>query len=152
MKVFSYVSNEDLFVFSNNRGELSLLRNISCTDMTGEWKYDSIMTNQHLDEFYSIFLSDFTEKYHSFTVCEKTVQRCGRLLLAIAESNLFYVCVEDNEWSTAVELICKDDCNCKGLQMIWHETYIAGIKQCLLNQLDSVYMRSGPWTSIRVTK
>lgn len=50
-----YVSNEDLFVFSNNRRELSLLRNISCMDMAGDWKYDSVMIDQHLDEFYSMF-------------------------------------------------------------------------------------------------
>lgn len=65
------------------------------------------------------------------------------------ESNLFYICAEDNEWSTAIELIQKDspyDDHLVGLQKTHFAKYLDGMKEALLNSLPCIGFYTGPWT------
>ena len=69
---------------------------------------------------------------------------------AILESSLFYIAIEDNEWSMAVELIQKEDPydnHLNGLQKRHYQSYLDGIKKCLLNRLPSIGRYTGAWTS-----
>lgn len=53
---------------------------------------------------------------------------------AILESRLFYIAVEDNEWSMAIELLQKKDpCDnhLLGLQKRYYQRYLNGMKKCL---------------------
>ena len=73
----------------------------------------------------------------------------------IMESKLFYVAVQDNEWSLAVELIQKEppyDDHLGGLQARHYQRYLDGMKTCLLERLPSICIRTGPWTSERITR
>lgn len=73
----------------------------------------------------------------------------------IMESGLFYVAVQDNEWSLAVELIQKEspyDDHLSGLQARHYQRYLDGMKTCLLERLPSICIRTGPWTSERITR
>ena len=69
----------------------------------------------------------------------------------ILESKLFYVCLEDNEWSLAVELIQKEEpwglSWMENLQKRLYEKYLDGMKKALLNRLPSIGIRTGAWTS-----
>ncbi|WP_166542404.1 hypothetical protein [Acutalibacter sp. 1XD8-36] len=74
----------------------------------------------------------------------------------ILESKLFYVCVEDNEWSLAVELVQKEEPWglpwMENLQKQLYQKYLDGMKKALLNRLPGVGIRTGAWTSGRIKK
>lgn len=66
------------------------------------------------------------------------------------ESGLFYIAVQDNQWSVAVELIQKEDPyddRLSGLQARHYQRYLDGMKKCLLDRLPSIGTRTGAWTS-----
>lgn len=76
----------------------------------------------------------------------------------ILENELFYICVEDNEWSLAVELVQKDgysDCESAwmaGLQKRRYRGYLDSMKKALLARLPSIGIRTGAWTSGTITR
>ena len=74
---------------------------------------------------------------------------------AILESPLFYLCLEDNNWSLAVELIQKETPQGRSyaaLQARCDQRYLTGIARCLLNHLPSIGLYTGPWTSGRLRR
>ena len=72
----------------------------------------------------------------------------GNILLS---NDLFYIVLEDNEWSIAVELIQKDDVS-YGLQKKHHQTYLDGIRDCLFEQVETLGIYGGAWTSGEITR
>lgn len=100
------------------------------------------------------FISDFTQRFKSFTKCNEWIDRCDR---AVLENDLFYVVVTDNEWSVAIKLIQKeqgyyDSGNIENLQKKHYKTYLKGIKECLFNQFDELGIYGGAWTSGRIRR
>lgn len=94
------------------------------------------------------FVSDFMKKFNSFSKCNKWISNSER---AVLENSLFYIAVEDNEWSMAVKLIQKeqgyyDMGNIENLQKKHYKTYLEGIKECLFNQFNELGTYSGAWT------
>ena len=51
------------------------------------------------------FISDFTQKFKSFSKCNEWI---GRDEKAVLENKLFYITIADNEWSMAVKLSKKN--------------------------------------------
>jgi hypothetical protein len=71
------------------------------------------------------------------------------------QNELFYICAEDNEWSTAIELIQKEaelGPDLSGLQAQHYETYLNGIRDVLLEQFNQIWTYGGPWTSSPIRK
>ena len=78
---------------------------------------------------------------------EQWISRSQRVIL---ENALFYICLEDNQWSLAVELIQKEPPwgrSYEALQARHYRQYLLGIQICLLNRLPSIGTYTGPWTS-----
>ena len=79
--------------------------------------------------------------------------RDRRVLL---ESGLFYICIEDNQWSVAIELIQKEDAYgdnwMQNLQSRHHRRYLEAMKECLLNIVPSIGTYAGAWTSGRISR
>ena len=103
-----------------------------------------------LDEF----ISDFTQKFKSFSKCNEWISRDEN---AILENELFYVTVTDNEWSMAIKLIQKEQSyydrgNIENLQAKHYKTYLEGIKECLFNQFEELGTYRGAWTSGRIRR
>lgn len=102
----------------------------------------------------SIFVSDFKKKYNSFTDCDEWISRDEK---AILENSLFYIVVQDNEWSMAIKLIQKkQDYYSKGnivnLQAGLYKKYLEGIKNLLFNQFEELGVYGGAWTSGTIKK
>lgn len=100
------------------------------------------------------FISDFEEKYKSFSRCDKWINNKEN---AVLENNLFYIVVEDNEWSMAIKLIQKEqDYYSQGtlenLQKKHYISYLEGIKKCLFNQFEEIGVYGGAWTSGTIKK
>ena len=98
------------------------------------------------------FISDFTQKFKSFSMCNEWISRDEK---AILENKLFYIAITDNEWSMAIKLIQKeqgyyDNGNIENLQAKHYKTYLEGIKECLFNQFEELGTYGGAWTSGRI--
>lgn len=99
-------------------------------------------------------LSDrLIEKFPSFNRVDKWITNSRRALL---ENKLFYIVVEDNMWSVAVELIQKQDPyggdDLVGLQMGLYARYLDAIKDILLDMHGEVGIYTGAWTSATIKK
>jgi hypothetical protein len=100
------------------------------------------------------FISDFTQKFKSFSKCDEWISREDR---AVLENKLFYIAITDNEWSMAIKLIQKeqeyyDNGNIENLQAKHYKTYLNGIKECLFNQFEELGTYGGAWTSGRIRR
>ena len=79
----------------------------------GDWLYDDWGTGEEEDDILECFMDSFGRMFPSFSrvsgeqwVRDGAYGDMNRRL--IMESGLFYVAVQDNEWSLAVELIQKE--------------------------------------------
>ena len=119
------------------------------------WHEDEVGTMLELEDVLECFMSSFCAMFHSFerVFPERWIKDgpCGDYYRrAIMENGLFYIAIEDNEWSLAVELVQKDDPyddHLSGLQSRHFQRYLDGIKTCLLERLPHICTRGGPWTS-----
>ena len=100
------------------------------------------------------FISDFTQRFKSFSECDEWI---GNSEKAILENSLFYITIEDNEWSIAIKLIQKeqgyyDSGNIENLQVKHYKNYLDGMRDCLFNQFEELGTYGGPWTSGRIRR
>lgn len=111
---------------------------------------------ENFELFKQIFINDIQDKFKSFLICHQPISSTDIYSYknAIMENELFYIVIEDNEWSIAVELIQKecDDFKIKNLQKGLYKKYLEGIKNCLFNQFDELGIYCGSWTSGRINK
>lgn len=72
------------------------------------------------------------------------------------ENKLFYIAMEDNEWSLAIELIQKggeyDGEEKVGLQMGLYRNYLKGIEEILVEMNGEVGTYAGAWTHGTIRK
>lgn len=88
------------------------------------------------------------KKYPSFCKIEKSMKEGT----AILENNLFYIVIEDNQWSLAIKLIQKeasfyDNYNKNNLQKKHYLNYLEGLKEVLFELYDTIGIYGGAWTS-----
>ena len=151
-----YIDNDSYYVYNRERQfdeepEDRLMGELDYDELTGGgWYFDQYGTECELDDIEECFMDDFTRMFRSFDRVSpnRWLDRSRRIIL---ESKLFYVCIEDNDWSLAVELIQKEEPYgaswMENLQGQLYEKYLRGIKLCLLNRLPSIGYRKGAWTS-----
>lgn len=150
-----YIDNDDFHVYQRDdffaeEPESRPLRDLSYADLTsGEWVQNYEGTGCELEDIEECFASDFTDMFPSFErVAKNQWIDSARVLL---ESKLFYIAIEDNEWSMAVKLLQKEEpwgmVWMENLQKRLYQKYLEGIKRCLLMRLPSIGIRTGAWTS-----
>lgn len=110
----------------------------------GDWEYEYSMIDDYIEEF----IHSFVKRYKAFSrPCKKTYVGDG---IVILESKLFYIVLEDNQWSYAVKLIQKsgiyDEYMFENLQRKHHVTYLAGIRNTLLDIFPEIGTYKGAWT------
>lgn len=115
------------------------------------WEYDECESIDEEDYDLRLFSDDFMNLFPDFSKTNENISRTRR---AILESPLFYVAVEDNEWSTAVELIQKDTDSDLDLnsQNALYRIYLDAMKNILLRLFPSIGTYAGPWTHWTLTK
>ncbi len=156
-----FIDYDDIHIFRHKDcspdgcAEIRFLRDLDYGELTGgDWLFDALSTQFAQQEILNSFTSDFLRMFPNFSrVCpDLWISRSQK---AILESPLFYLCLEDNNWSLAVELIQKEPPQGRsyvGLQANCYQRYLKGIEQCLLNQLPSIGLYKGPWTSGRLKR
>lgn len=123
-------------------------------DGEGNIIVDEDMRVEEWEEALSQFIFDLTKKYPSFSTCEEWLSNTEK---AVLENSLFYITVEDNEWSMAIKLVQKEQSyyskgNIVNLQAGLYMKYLNGIRDCLFNQFDELGTYEGAWTSGRIKK
>ena len=156
-----YIDNDDFHVFrradaaSDDCPEPRLMRDLDYEELTdGTWLYDDLATELEEEDILECFTANFLQMFPSFKRVrpERWISRSQR---AILESPLFYICLEDNEWSLAVELIQKEPPggpSYAGLQSRHYQAYLKGIEKCMLDRLPSIGTYKSAWTSGRLTR
>ena len=162
-----YIDNDHFHVYrrdepdSDDEFQTRLLGDLSYEELTGgEWSFDEWRTGEEESDILECFIESFTRMFPSF---ERPVKETwltepgfgGRSKRILLESKLFYIALEDNEWSLAVELLQKEDPyddHLSGLQGRHHLNYLDGIKRCLLEVLPGIGTYKGAWTSGRITR
>lgn len=156
-----YIDYDDIHVFRHKDydpdgyDETKFQRELDYGELTsGDWLFDSLATQFAQQEILDSFTSDFLQMFPNFSqVCPGLW--ISRSQKAVLESPLFYICLEDNTWSLAVELIQKEPPQGRsyaGLQANCYQRYLKGIERCLLNHLSSIGIYKGPWTSARIKR
>ena len=161
-----YIDNEDFHVYRRNDDlddwpETCLMGELDYAELTGgDWLYDEEGTGNEEDDVLECFMDDFCRRFPSFRRTESNTwirngaygDLCRQVIL---ENGLFYICVEDNEWSLGVELIQKEemwgDVWMENLQKRLYQKYLDGMKTALLNRLPGIGTYAGAWTSGRIT-
>ena len=145
-----YIDNGTFHVYRLNDDyeQVALLDDIDYADLE-KWHFSEIDTMYELEDIEECIINGFMERFNSFTpfTREEWISRERR---AILENDLFYIALEDNEWSIAVELIQKQDpCgdSLSGLQSRHSEKYLEHLKKILLERLPYIGTYSGAWTS-----
>ena len=115
------------------------------------YEYDEVGSYYVRSDFEYELSERLIDRFPSFERVDKWIGRERRALL---ENKLFYVVVEDNMWSVAVELIQKEDPygDLVGLQIGLHERYLEAIKNILLDMHGEVGIYTGAWTSSTIKK
>lgn len=115
------------------------------------WEHDECESVDEEDYDLRLFSDDFKNQFPEFSKTNKNVSKTRR---AILESPLFYVAVEDNEWSIAVELIQKDTVSDLDLnsQNALYRIYLNSMKKILLDLFPSIGIYTGSWTHGTLTK
>ena len=162
-----YIDNDDFHVYrrdepdSDEEFQTRLLKDLSHEELTsGEWYFDEWESLDEEDSILECFVESFTRMFRSFErpergTCLTEPGFGGRSRRVLLESKLFYIALEDNEWSLAVELLQKEDPyddHLSGLQGRHYQKYLDGIKRCLLEVLPGIGTYGGPWTSGRITR
>jgi hypothetical protein len=159
-----YIDNDDLRVYRRNdpyakEEETSLQRDLSPADIMGdEWLLDEIGSSYEEEDVLECFCNEMRKSCPSFEPAVSDNVWLGRERRVILENELFYICVEDNELSLAVELVQKDsysDCEnawLSGLQRATYKQYLECMKTALLTRLPEIGTYAGAWTSGRITR
>ena len=139
-----FIDYDDIHVFRHKdcdldgSAEARFLRDLDYGELTGgDWIFDDLATQIVQQEVLDSFTSDFLRMFPNFskTCPDLWISRSQK---AILESPLFYLCLEDNNWSLAVELIQKEPPQGRSyaaLQARCYQRYLTGIARCLLNHL-----------------
>ena len=162
-----YIDNDHFHVYRRDEPgaecpETRLMGDLSYDELTGsEWLYDEWGTGEEEDDILECFISSFVRMFPSFKrpMKETWIKNGSWGPLSrrvILESKLFYIAVEDNEWSLAVELVQKEEPWglpwMENLQKRLYQKYLDGMKKALLNRLPGIGTYSGAWTSGRIKR
>ncbi len=111
-----------------------------------EFTFDETESELLYEDLCMNLVWEMKARFKSFDQVNKWISRTQRALL---ENELFYVALEDNEWSIAVELIQKEGAygdELLGLQLGLYEKYLKAIKQIILDMYGEVGVYDGAWT------
>lgn len=148
-----YIDRDDLDVWfreTEDGFEEKMQRDLSYEEITGgEWKFDQIRSQEEWDEALENLIWEMHRKYPSFRECEKWLSNSRK---AVMQNKLFYIAVEDNEWSMAVMLIQKTNyySSVVAMQKRHYQFYLNSIRDFLFEQFETLGVYAGAWTSGRI--
>lgn len=151
-----YVSYDDIYVYSNNADpdDVIFQRDIFKFNNAGVYEFDETLSQDNYNEMLDTIRTKFAAKFKSFIPIDYTTSSTPKYTSkhVILKNKMFCIAVEDNEWSVAIELIANDGFEAPGLRQQHFNTYYKGLREILLEMFDEIYIRTGSWTSGKITK
>ena len=149
-----YIDRELTDVYWNrDTEEYQLMRDIGYNDFF-KCEYSETESEYNFNDMLDIIRERMMLKYKSFVVTDRWISdggsRCDRR--AFLENELFFIAVEDNEWSYAIELIQKGPESLSGLQKRNYQTYLNALRDIIIDVYGEVSYRRGPWMSGTIVK
>lgn len=148
-----YVDNDYIHIYRKNDSDFedpnfALLGDLELSDISSsDWSFDELETQLNWEDIVECFRDSMSTLFPSFTRCSTWIDRGQK---AVLENKLFYIAVEDNEWSMAFLLLQKEGSygeDLSGLQKRHYERYLDGMKAALFEQFETLHTYGGPWTS-----
>lgn len=145
-----YIDRRFLDVYTKKTGdeeyENCLLGELDIYD--DEFVFNELESDFLMDDMQHMLCETLMERFPSFEYVNKWITNTRKALL---ENELFYIVLEDNQWSIAVELVQKEGEyggeEKVGLQMGLYLKYLKGIREILLDMYGEIYTYTGQWTS-----
>lgn len=166
-----YYIDKDLFTvytkdapYSDDEYERSLAKDLSYEELTGgEWYEDEEGSDVEWGDIEEHLREAMTARFPSFrgfTAPPVKWMRSGPYGLfsrrVLLENKLFCVCVEDNQWSVAIELIQKEEPWglpwMENLQGRFYQAYMYALRDVLLERLPYIGTYAGAWTHGIITR
>jgi len=153
-----YIDNDqyELYESQEEEGLFEFRKDLTYEQLTsGDWKYHDSATMHEWDGIEEYIVVRMMEKFPSFSRCNEWLGRPKDDCRAILENNMFYIALEDNQWSMAVELLEKEDPyyhSLDGLKARHYQNYLNGLKEVLFELFDEIGTYSGAWTSGRIRR
>lgn len=149
-----YIDFGDLDVWSraDGSGEEKLARELGYDGLTsGEWHFDQFRSAEVREDALESLIWKMHRKYPSFRECNRRLSNSRK---AIMENKLFYIAVEDNEWSLAVMLVQKTNyySSVAAMQKRHYQFYLNSIRDFLFEQFETLYTYADPWTSGKIQR
>ena len=149
-----YIDRDLIDVYWNSyTEEYKLMRDVGHDEFM-KCDYSEIESEYNFNDMIDIIRDRMMLKYKSFVATDRWISdggsRCDRR--AFAENELFFIAVEDNEWSYAIELIQKGPESLSGLQKRFYQTYLDSLRDIILDVYGEVSYRAGAWTSGTIVK
>ena len=139
--------------YNEDEDEYRVEREISLDEFPS-WRYSQGESEFNFEDMLEIIRERMMAKFPSFKPADRWVSdrgiRCDRH--AFLESELFFIAVEDNQWSYAIELLQKGPEHLAGLQKRFYQTYLNAIRDILLDYYGEVSYRCGAWLSGTIKK
>lgn len=143
-----YVDNDYLWMYchKDEPDDTRLLKDVPYGEMDKIWLFDEDATMAQNNDFRECFFGAIHRRFPSFYTCDKWVGWRNERT-AVMENRLFYICIENNEGSLAIELIQKDDVGSLcGLQYGLYQKFLDGIRDALFEQFETLGVYAGAWT------
>lgn len=154
-----YIPNEYFEVYRTSFGcenilDTSLRAELSSEKLCcGNWYKDEEGTMEELDDIKEFIVNEFHRRFSSFEQPweETWIEDKAEALL---ESKLFYIAMEDNQWSVAVELLQKKDKSgmLLELQKKHYQHYLGALKGILLRRVPEIAIYKDWHTSERIKR
>lgn len=149
-----YIDRDLIDVYYNEEEEEYFLARDLGYDGLIKSRYSPAESEFNFEDMLEVIKERMMAKFKSFRPIDRWIsdggRRCDRH--AFLESELFFIAVEDNQWSYAIELIQKGPESLAGLQKRFYQTYLEGIKNILLDYYGEVSYRNGAWMSGTIKK
>ena len=149
-----YIDRDLIDVYYNAETDESRLARDIDLDEFPSFRYSDIESQFNFDDMIGVIKERMVAKFKSFHPVDRWVSdggsRCDRH--AFLESELFFIAVEDNEWSYAIELIQKGPEYLAGFQKRFYQIYLNAIRDILLDYYGEVSYRNGAWMSGTIKK
>lgn len=147
-----YIDNENFEVYENCKEELfEFAKDLSYEQLVSDdWEFDEFETKMEWEGIEEHIVRRMQERFPSFKSCNERIGGLKNSCRAILENKMFYIALEDNQWSMAVELLEKEDpwdCSYRGLRAKHYQNYLDGLKEVLLEMFEEIGVYGGPWTS-----
>ena len=149
-----YIDRDFIDVYwSRDTEDYKLMRDIGYDEFMN-CEYSQVESEYNYNDMIDIIRDRMMLKYNSFVATDRWVSdggsRCDRR--AFAENELFFIAVEDNQWSYAIELIQKGPESLSGLQKRFYQTYLNSLRDIILDVYGEVSYRTSAWTSGTIVK